>query len=370
MFRHNDYMSVTFAQKLARLPHYEAGMHEDAARDAYGSADVVKLASNESPWGPHPAVVEAVAKAASGLNRYPDQHARRLRRRIAERFDTDPARVAVGNGSCELLLAAAEALCEPGDEILFAWPAFSMYPHLAALSGAREIRVPLADGYVHDLDAMLAEITAATQLVCVCNPNNPTGTHIPAARIAEFCERVPNHATVALDEAYIEFQTNDDPDASIDLVAEFPNLVALRTFSKVHGLAGLRCGYALGSAKFRAAVDAVRQPFSVNELAQTAGAEAILHGDDVAERVERTIVERIFVEEGVRELGLDPPDSSANFSWIPLAEHDESEVIQSLGEAGIVVRGGEGLGSPGHLRVTYGTRDENQRFLDALAAAI
>jgi histidinol-phosphate aminotransferase len=181
---------------------------------------------------------------------------------------------------------------------------------------------------------------------------------------------VPNHATVALDEAYIEFQTNDDPDASIDLVAEFPNLVALRTFSKVHGLAGLRCGYALGSAKFRAAVDAVRQPFSVNELAQTAGAEAILHGDDVAERVERTIVERIFVEEGVRELGLDPPDSSANFSWIPLAEHDESEVIQSLGEAGIVVRGGEGLGSPGHLRVTYGTRDENQRFLDALAAAI
>jgi histidinol-phosphate aminotransferase len=175
---------------------------------------------------------------------------------------------------------------------------------------------------------------------------------------------------VALDEAHVEFQTTDDPDATVDLLAKFPNLVVLRTFSKVHGLAGLRCGYALGSAKFRAAVDAVRQPFSVNELAQTAGAEAILHGDDVAERVERTIVERIFVEEGVRELGLDPPDSSANFSWIPLAEHDEAEVIQSLGEAGIVVRAGEGLGGPGHLRVTYGTRDENQRFLDALAAAI
>ena len=237
-------------------------------------------------------------RAARGLNRYPDQHARRLRRRIAERFDTDPARVAVGNGSCEILLAAAEALCEPGDEILFAWPAFSIYPHLAALSGAREIRVPLAEGYVHDLDAMLAEITAATQLVCVCNPNNPTGTHIPAARIADFCERVPDHVTVALDEAYIEFQTNDDPDATVDLLARFPNLVVLRTFSKVYGLAGLRCGYALCSAKFRAAVDAVRQPFSVNELAQTAAAEAILHSDDVAERVERTIVERIFVEEG------------------------------------------------------------------------
>ena len=289
-------MTVTFAQKLARLPQYEAGMHEDATREALGSEDVVKLASNESPWGPHPAVIEAVAGAAKGLNRYPDQHSRRLRGRIAERFDTDPARVAVGNGSCEILLAAAEALCEPGNEILFAWPAFSIYPHLAALSGAREIRVPLAEGYVHDLDAMLAEVTAATQLVCVCNPNNPTGTHLPAERIAEFCARVPDHVTVVLDEAYIEFQTNDDPDATVDLLADFPNLVVLRTFSKVHGLAGLRCGYALCSAKFRGAVDAVRQPFSVNELAQTAAAEAILHADDVAERVERTIVERIAAD--------------------------------------------------------------------------
>src|ERR671931_796918 len=309
-------MAVTFAQKLERMPHYEAGMHEDAAREAFGSDEVIKLASNESPWGPHPAVAEAVADAAKRLNRYPDQHARRLRRRIAERFDTDPARVAVGNGSCEILLAAAEALCDPGDEILFAWPSFSIYPHLAALTGAREIRVPLAEDYAHELDAMLAEITAATQLVCVCNPNNPTGTHLPAARIAEFLERVPRHVTVALDEAYIEFQVNDDPDTTVDMLREFPNLVLLRTFSKVYGLAGLRCGYALGSAKFRAAVDAVRQPFSVNELAQVAAAEAILHGDDVMQRVERTIVERVFVEEGLRELGLDPPDSQANFSWV------------------------------------------------------
>jgi histidinol-phosphate aminotransferase len=363
-------MTVTFAQKLARLPHYEAGMHEDAARQAYGSEDVVRLASNESPWGPHPAVTEAVAGATKGLNRYPDQHSRRLRRRIAERFDTDPARVAVGNGSCEILLAAAEALCEPGDEILFAWPAFSIYPHLAALSGAREIRVPLAEGYVHDLDAMLTEVTAATQLVCVCNPNNPTGTHLPVERIAEFCARVPDHVTVVLDEAYIEFQTNDDPDATVDLLADFPNLVALRTFSKVHGLAGLRCGYALCSARFRGAVDAVRQPFSVNELAQTAAAEAILHADDVAERVERTIVERIFVVERLLELGLQPPESQANFCWIPLGDLDEAEVIRKLGERGILVRGGEGLGGPGHIRVTYGTRAQNERFLEALVAAI
>jgi len=363
-------VTVTFAQKLDRMPHYEAGMHDDAAREAFGAEDVVKLASNESPWGPHPAVVEAIGRAAPTLNRYPDQHALRLRRRIAERFDADPARVAVGNGSCEILLAAAEALCDPGDELLFAWPSFSIYPHLAALSGAREIRVPLAAGYVHDLDAMLAEITAATQLVCVNNPNNPTGTHLPASRIAAFLEKVPQHVTVALDEAYIEFQTNDDPDDTVDFLKRFPNVVLLRTFSKVYGLAGLRCGYALGSAKFRAAVDAVRQPFSVNELAQVAGAEALMHGDDVLGRVERTIVERVFVEEGARDLGLDPPDSQANFSWIPLGDHDEAEVIQRLGERGIVVRGGTSLGGPGHIRVTYGTRGENERFLEALEAAV
>jgi histidinol-phosphate aminotransferase len=363
-------MTITFAHKLERLPQYEAGLHEDAAREAFGAEDIVKLASNESPWGPHPAVVDAVAGAAARLHRYPDQHAKRLRRRIAERFEVAPAQVAVGNGSCELLLAAAEALCEPGAEIAFAWPSFSMYPHLAALTGAREIRVPLADGYVHDLDAMLEEITAATQLVVVNNPNNPTGTHLPAARIAEFCERVPRHVTIALDEAYIEFQVNDDPDATVDLLREFPNLVLLRTFSKVYGLAGLRCGYALGSARFRAAVDAVRQPFSVNELAQVAAAEAILHGDDVMSRVERTITERVFVEEGVRELGLDAPDSQANFSWVSLDDRDEGEVIKRLGERGVVVRGGASLGGSGHLRVTYGTRQENARFLDALAAAL
>ena len=230
------------------------------------------------------------------MNRYPDPDATLLRRRIAERYEEEPGRIAVGNGSCEILLAAAEALCEPGDEILYAWPSFSMYPYLPALTGAREIRVPLAEGDVHDLDAMAAEVTAATQLLIVCNPNNPTATHIPAAEIAAFCERIPPHVTVVLDEAYVEFQTHDDPDATIDLVAELPNLVVLRTFSKVYGLAGLRVGYSIGSAMFRAAVDAVRQPFSVNALAQAAGAEAVLHADDVARRVDSTIVERVEVE--------------------------------------------------------------------------
>ena len=175
-------MSITFADKLARMPHYEPGTTLDAAAARAETADAIKLASNESPHGPHPKVVEAIAEAASGVNRYPDPEARVLRRRIAERFETEPARVAISNGSCEILLAAALALCEPGDEIVYAWPSFSIYPHMTALSGARDVRVPLDAGDVHDLDAMLEEITAATQIAVICNPNNPTGTHLPAAQ--------------------------------------------------------------------------------------------------------------------------------------------------------------------------------------------
>src|SRR6476646_2629662 len=297
-------MTITFAEKLARMPGYQAGVPTGQAPEAIASGNIAQLASNESPTPPHPKVVEAVAAAAGMMNRYPDPDATLLRRRLAERYETEPARVAVGNGSCEILLAAAEALCEPGAEIVYAWPAFSMYPYLPALTGAREVRVPLAEGDVHDLDAMAAEVTAATQMLIVCNPNNPTGTHVPAAEVAAFCERIPEHVTVILDEAYVEFQTNDPPDATLDLLDDFPNLVVLRTFSKCYGLAGLRVDYAIGTASFRAAIDAVRQPFSVNALAQAAGAEAILHQDDVRRRIETTVAARLTVEEGLAGLGL------------------------------------------------------------------
>lgn len=359
-------MVITFAEKLARIPGYQAGVPTGQAPEAIAASDIAQLASNESPFGPHPKVIEAIEAASAAMNRYPDPGATALRRRIAERYETEPGRIAVGNGSCEILLAAAEALCEPGDEVLYAWPSFSMYPYLPALTGAREVRVALGAGGVHDLDAMAAEVTAATQLLLVCNPNNPTATHLPAAEIAAFCERVPAHVTIALDEAYVEFQTDDDPDATVDLLARFPNLVILRTFSKCYGLAGLRVGYAIGSARFRAAVDAVRQPFSVNALAQAAGAEAILHQDDVERRVEGTIAERIRVEEALGALGLLTSESQANFSWVDLGEADEGELIAGLAERRVAVRPGAALGEPGHIRVTYGTAAENDRFLAAL----
>ncbi len=363
-------MPVTFAEKLARIPHYEPGTSLDEAQARAETADAIKLASNESPFPPHPAVIEAIAAAARGVNRYPDPAAGLLRQRLAERFDTDPARIAISNGSCEILLAAALALCEDGDEILYAWPSFSIYPYLPALSGAREIRVPLTDDHVHDLEAMLEDITAATQLLVVCNPNNPTGTYIPVDQIGGFVDRVPDRVTVILDEAYIEYQASDDPDSTLGLLADRPNLVLLRTFSKCYGLAGLRVGFALCSPGFRGAVDAVRQPFSVNHLAQAAAAEAILHQDDVTDRVEKNMVERHFVEERIRELDLEAADSEANFSWIALGDSDEAEVLDSLARAGVAVRGGSALGGPGHIRATYGTRPENERFLAALAEAL
>jgi histidinol-phosphate aminotransferase len=363
-------VTVHFAEKLARIPGYVAGAPAGKAPESLAGEGIAQLASNESPSGPHPAVAEAVARAAAAANRYPDPSASLLRRRISERFEVEPSEVALANGSCEILLAAALALCEPGAELVYAWPSFSMYPYLAPLSGAREIRVDLAEGDVHDLEGMLTEITAATQLVIVCNPNNPTGTHLPAAQIAEFCSRVPEHVTVLVDEAYVEFQLDDDPDDSVDLRKDFPNLVLLRTFSKVYGLAGLRVGYALCSPKFRAAVDAVRQPFSVNALAQAAAAEAMRHQDDVMDRVEANVMARVTVEEGVRALGLQTPDSQTNFSWIDLADNDETEVVAALTERNILVRAGTPLGGPGHIRVSYGTPAENERFLAALGEII
>jgi histidinol-phosphate aminotransferase len=328
--------------------------------------ELVKLASNETPWSPHPAVLEAIERELRTLNRYPDPDKTRLRRRIAERLETQPGRIAVGNGSCEILLSAADALLEPGAEIVYAWPSFSMYPHLAAQSGARAIEVPLDGDGRHDLEAMAREVTAATRVVLVCNPNNPTATALPIDEVEAFMADVPRHVCVILDEAYVEFSTLQDPDESLPLAERHPNLVLLRTFSKVYGMCGLRAGYAVCSEDFRLAVDRVRQPFSVNALAQAGAVEALGHQDEVARRVERVAIERLHVEEELDRRGLESTDSQANFSWVSLGERDEDEIVDGLAQQGVIVRAGSDLGERGRLRVTYGTRVENDRFLAVL----
>jgi len=366
-------VTVRYNRHLTSIPGYSPGVPKGKNAEDVASSNLAQLASNESPFPPLPEVVDAIGKAAAAMNRYPDPAATRLRQRLAERHEIEPGQVSVANGSCDFLLAAAEALLEPGAEIVYAWPSFSMYPNMAAMTGAREIQVALKEDQTHDLEAMLDEITAATQIVVVCNPNNPTGTYIPHAEIADFVARVPDHVQVILDEAYIEFQVHDDPADSIDLLKQFPNLVILRTFSKTHSLAGLRVGYALGAPAFAAAVNAVRQPFSVNALAQAAATEALGHGDTIQRQIENQIIERVRVQSAVSDLGLHATDSQANFSWISLGEKGEEiedAVVESLAQAGIVVRAGNKLGGPGWLRVSYGTREENDRFIEALGEAM
>jgi histidinol-phosphate aminotransferase len=360
--RQNAGMALEFSGRVRRIPSYPVA-------DGYSLPDdVAMMASNESPDPPLPAVVAAISRALEGLNRYPDPSCARLRRALSDRYGVPTSRVAVGNGSCDILLAAGDALLEPGAELVYAWPSFSVYPHLAAASGATAIRVPLDGRERHDLEAMAREVSVATRLVLVCNPNNPTSTALPLAEIAAFLEQVPRHVCVILDEAYCEFNTLDDPDSSLDLLGRHANLVLLRTFSKVYGLCGLRLGFALcGSEDFVQAVNQVRQPFFCNAAAQAAGVEALRHQDAVAARVERTVIARVEMEAGLAELGLEVADSQANFCWAHLPDGvEEEEVVKGLAERGVLVRAGTALGGPGALRVTYGTPTHNARFLAAL----
>jgi histidinol-phosphate aminotransferase len=364
-------VAIEFSERIRRIPAYPAagGYAQDVP--------LVRLASNESPYGPLPEVKEAIERALGTVNRYPDPTNSVLRERLSDRYGVPSTRIAIGNGSCDVLLAAGEALLEPGAELVYAWPSFSVYPHLSAASGATAVTVALDENDCHDLDAMLREITVATRLVLICNPNNPTSTAIPLADITRFLAQVPPHICVILDEAYCEFNLLDDPDDSIALLDRHPNLVLLRTFSKVYGLCGLRVGFALcGSDELPRAFDQVRQPFFCNAIAQAAATEALAHQDAVTERVVKTVAQRLVVEEGLRALGVRLASSQANFCWIDLGEteqraaSEEGAVMRGLEERGVLVRAGTPLGQEGALRVTYGTPEENARFLEALAEVL
>jgi histidinol-phosphate aminotransferase len=360
-------MSLEFAERIRRIPVYPVASGYDLG------SDTAMLASNESCFAPLPQVVEAAGRVLSGANRYPDPGYAPLRRALSERYGIPASRIALGNGSCDVLLAAGDALLEPGAEVVYAWPAFSVYPHLAAASGARAIEVPLDEHDRHDLDAIAAEITVATRLVLICNPNNPTSTSVGLDRIEEFLDRVPSHVCVILDEAYCEFALNlGDTYASVELLRRYPNLVVLRTFSKVYGLAALRVGYGLcASDAFRIAVDQVRQPFYLNAAAQAAAVEALKHQDEVERRVTQTLAARLDLEEGVRGLGVWVAESDANFIWLHLPDGlEEAAVVSGLRERGVLVRAGASLGREGALRVTVGTAAENDRFVGALGGLL
>jgi histidinol-phosphate aminotransferase len=355
-------MPIRINDTIAAIPVYpQASTYE------FGGP-LVKMSSNESPHRPHPAVAEAIAAAARDANRYPDPSGRAFREKLAETHGVPAEQIVLGNGSCEILLAGAQVLLEPGAELVHAWPSFSMYPHLAAMTGATAVAVPLTADHRHDFDAMLAAITPQTRMVLVCNPNNPSATFVDHGAVRGFVDAVPGDVCVLIDEAYIEFVEGAERDALLPLVRERDNVVITRTFAKIYGLAGLRVGYGFAPEPFKRAIDLVRQPFSVNLVAQAAAIEALRHPDDVVERVQSTLAERQWVETELREAGFATADTETNFSWIDLGGLDEDASVEALAREGIIVRAGKALGAPGFIRASYCDHADNERFVVAMRA--
>jgi histidinol-phosphate aminotransferase len=349
---------------LHAIPDYVPGRSAASVGAEYAITDVLKLASNEAPFGPLPAAAAAVIDATDDVNRYPDADAVALRGALAAKYGVDADQVLAGNGSVELCRLAFAATCDPGDEVVFAWPSFEAYPILAQQVGATMVHVPLRD-HRHDLDAMADAVTERTRLVFVCNPNNPTGTVVDRDGVDRFLARVPDDCLVVFDEAYREFVTAPGFPDGVDLLAGHGNVAVLRTFSKAYGLAALRVGYAIASTDVIGALRKVRVPFGVNGLAQVAAVASLGADPEMRERVDGVVAERGRVFDAVATLGIDVVESDANFLWLPLPEY--AAVLGAYCErAGVVLRPFPDVG----VRVTIGSPQANDRLLRVLRAAL
>jgi histidinol-phosphate aminotransferase len=345
---------------VERIAPYVGGRPiEEVARE-YGISDVVKLASNESPTEPFPEVVEAVAAAASGINRYPDQHVFHLSAELAEVLGVTREHLWFGGGSSELLGAIALSAGGPGTTAVFAWPSFAMYPIGTQRSGADPVMVPLDDAHRHDLAGLGDAIDERTTIVYVCNPNNPTGTALAGDDVEAFCRSAPSDVLVVVDEAYHEYVTDPAHRSMLPLAVRRPNVLVLRTFSKIYGLAGLRIGYAVGDPDTLGALRRSQRPFTVTQPAQVAARTAIRFPERVEQRRAENAAGRRILELGLADRGLRVAASQTNFVYTEIGPSVES-VNQGLLERGIIVRRfGEAI------RVTVGTEVENRRFLLAL----
>ena len=338
----------------------------DLAREfGLDEAQIVKLASNENPLGPSPKALAAVSQAAAELTRYPDGAGYDLKAVLAARHRVDPAQIVLGNGSNDILELLAHAFLRPGTSAVYAQHSFAVYPLATQAFGATGIEVP-ARNFGHDLAAMRAAIRDDTRIVWLANPNNPTGTWLPAADVRSFVASVPANVLVVLDQAYDEYLPPEEQVDTASWLAEYPHLVLSRTFSKAYGLAALRIGYGLMHADAAAMLNRVRQPFNVNALAQAAAIAALADVDYVRHSCEVNRQGMRQLEEGFRQMGLDFIPSHGNFVSVRVG--DAARINQALLRRGIIVRPVANYGMPEYLRVTVGTADENRRFLEALAA--
>lgn len=327
-----------------------------AAQDAF------KLSSNENPFPPLPAVLEAVA--GSSLNRYPEGSAAALRERLGAKFRVSPEWLQVGAGSISVLAQLISAAAAPGDEVVYSWRSFEAYPSLVATAGATSVPVPNTADHRHDLPAMAAAITQRTRAIIVCSPNNPTGTIVTRAEFADFMAAVPESCLVVLDEAYVEFVTDPDAVDGAALIGSHPNLVVLRTFSKAYGLAGLRIGYAIGPEYLMDAARATAIPLSVTEPAQRAAVAALEHEPELLERVARLNERREAIWAGMTAQGWASPRPHGNFVWLPTGV-ESVRAADILEARGIIARPlGEGV------RVSVGEADSVETLLAATAELV
>ncbi len=327
-------------------------------------AGIVKLASNENPLGPSPKVLDAIRAELPELTRYPDGNGFALKQRLAERYSVGINQVTLGNGSNDILELVARAYLAPGLNAVFSEHAFAVYPIATQAVGAEGRAVP-ARNWGHDLDAMAAAIDENTRVVFVANPNNPTGTWFDAAALGGFLARVPESVLVVLDEAYIEYAEGQELPDGLAFLADYPNLLVSRTFSKAYGLAALRVGYAISSTVIADVLNRVRQPFNVNSLALTAACAALDDVDYLLASRKANDAGMLQLETGFRQLGLEWIPSRGNFIAVNFAR-DAAPINQALLREGVIVRPMAGYGMPTFLRISIGTEQENSRFIEVL----
>lgn len=350
---------------LATRP-YSPGKPICEVRRELGLGSVVKLASNENPEGPLPEVLEAIARAARDLNRYPDSSAFRLLEALAARLGVKPAEIILGNGSNEVIDILIRALVSPGENVVYSEHSFIVYALTTQVHFECGRAVPLTADDRHDLPAMAAAVDESTKLVLVCNPNNPTGTYNTREEFLGFLRAVPRQVVVAVDEAYYEYVTAPDYPQTLAMRDEYPNLVALRTFSKIHSLAGLRIGYGVGHADLVTELHKTREPFNVNSLSQAAALACLEHWDIVPLRARRNEQERERVARELASLGFRVTPSQANFLLVRCAGN-AGQLTTALLHKGVIVRPMHAFGlGEGALRISIGLPAENDRCLAAL----
>jgi histidinol-phosphate aminotransferase len=352
---------------LAGLVPYEPGKPIEEVQRELGLERVVKLASNEGPYGPFPQALEAMERAAAELNRYPDGGAYRLRSALAERHGVQFEEIAVGSGADGVIDGVSQAVLDPGDEIVCGWPSFPSYVIYALKLGAAPVQVPLVE-HRYDLDAMLEAITPRTKLVYVCHPNNPTGTTNSRAELDAYFEHVPEHVLTVLDQAYFEYI--DDPEYADGIEEYFKagrRVMVLRTFSKIYGLAGLRVGYGVGAAGLVTELGKTRRAFDLTTPAQEAALASLDAADELKRRRELNAQSRAELERLLRDTGYDVVDPAAgNFLYVEVGE-DAQGLFDALLRQGVIVRPLAGFGAPTAVRVTVGTADEHAFLATALS---